>query len=365
MAMEPTKKGWEYASHFSYTRFNLYETCPFAYAERYIRKKKDRVGAPALMGRLCHEIAAEYDRHLLKMNAQTDITVLPEITRRLFYQNEKGQPRGLPMEALDEVMEIMETFGQMHIFNPDTTVDIEEPWQFELDPDTLFWVVIDRLEIDGHRAKIVDYKTEWKIKSQDELKKDKQLRIYAWAVITKYPQVTEVQAQLEYLRHGVVLGPVELNPDDAASIEEDIRDKIAQIKSTTKFEATPGEGCSWCSYIESCPALKEMGDVVCTSAEDAQRIHRELLLLEKQVEDRKEALKAWCTVHGPIETNGVARGFFATTTKSINDKAKFYELLKQHGENPLDYMSVDNRRAKKLEKKPELAEALADRKSVV
>lgn len=340
--------------HYSYTRLGLFEICPRAYKLKYVDRVPEAPSDALIIGRLVHEIIAEYDRHLLANNLETDITVLPEITRRVFYR----EPNQLGSNRLPEIEAIMETFAQSHIFHPALTVGIEEQIKIQLTPDITFWGVLDLLEIDGTTATIVDYKTDWAVRSQAEVEKDFQLQVYAWAVTKEYPQVDTFKARLEFVRHAVIR-EVEIDAAAVAKTEAKLLGLIDQVEKECEFAPRPGAGCSWCSYIEMCPALKNLnGQIICKSQEDAVRIAGELALLEKQVADRKEALKQWCTVNGMVEANGLAWGFYPTISKSIEDPRRFAEIVSGLGDDPYNYLTVDGRKAKKLWNKPEVAAAL-------
>lgn len=182
--------------HYSYTRLGLFETCPRAFKLKYVDRLPEAPSDALVIGRLVHEIIAEYDRHLLQNGLETDVTVLPEITRRVFYK----EPNQLGSTGLAEIEAIMETFAQSHVFHPGVTVGIEEQIKLQLAPDMMFWGVLDLLEIDGTTATIVDYKTDWVVRSQAEVEKDFQLQVYAWAVTREYPQVDTFRARLEFVR---------------------------------------------------------------------------------------------------------------------------------------------------------------------
>ncbi|MBC7340920.1 MAG: PD-(D/E)XK nuclease family protein [Clostridia bacterium] len=348
--------------HYSHTRFSLFEACPRAYKLQY----RDRVPAAAseavLIGRVVHKIIAEYDRHLLARGLETDITALPEIAARVFYQ----EPSALGSAGFAEVMRIIEGFGGAHVFHPDVTVGIEEQIKFEVSPGVMYWGVLDLLEIDGDKATIVDYKTDWRVRTEAEVERDPQLAIYAWAVKREYPQVEEFEARLEFVRHGVVRHAC-IDERDVEQAESRVLGMIAQIEAEKEFAPRPGAACSWCGYAGVCPAVRNIGSgqVVCASAEDAKRIAGELALLERQVEDRKKALSAWCAANGPVESGGLVWGHWATPSKAVEDAKHFAELVEAMGEDPWQYLSVDGRKLKKLlaeeEKAAALAAALVDR----
>jgi hypothetical protein len=345
-----------YPKHYSYTRFDNYDTCPRMYYKKYKdpdRKKfPEKPSEPAMIGKFLHAAIAEYDRHLLKNQLLTDVTVVPEIARKLFF----GTNTGLDPSFFGEVSEILDRFAGVHIFNPYTTVGIEEMEPLELAPDTCFWVVFDRLEIEGEEATIIDYKSDHKIRSRSDVEKDLQLHLYAWAVSKLYPQVTRFNIALEFIRHGKRMDPLTIDLQGVEHTEEKIFSRIKMMEADLKCDPKPGAGCAWCNFTETCPALKNISPdrIVVSNKAEALRVATELTLLENQVSQRKEALKAWCVPNGAVELNGLQWGHFARDKKEY-PLVKFREVCQQFSVNPDNYLKVDGMGVKKLFKNKEMA----------
>jgi RecB family exonuclease len=331
--------------YYSHSRFELFETCPAAYKKKYIDEEPETPSAPLIIGKLIHQVIQEYDRHLLDNKLQTDITELDDISRRLFYQTALA----LGTERWGEVEKIVQTVGEMHIFYPAVTVGIEEAFEIDMDMGGItFKGIMDLLEIQNNEATIVDYKTDWRVRSQTEVNKDAQLHRYALAVHKYYPQVNIFKGRLEFVRSGIVR-EIEIDIADIYNTEQSIRELINRIENETEFSPQPGEGCTWCSYTETCPALKNLSNqIICVSLADAAQIVGELAILEKQVADRKKALQPWCNKNGSVSLNGISWGYFPSITQKIKDAAKFITVLKGADMDPSPYLSVDMKKAKKL-----------------
>lgn len=347
--------------HYSHTKLEEHEACPLMFKRKRIDKIAEKRNYPMQMGSLAHDFKARYDRHLQEKMLETDITVVPDMVRDTFLNPE--EPHTLPMIALDELMAICEKSAATHIFNPYTTVAIEEMWKIPiLNGTKLFWAKIDKLEIEGDTATVVDYKSDWRVRSRAELEKDPQLRRYAWCTRMQYPQVKRVQARLEFIRHGVIPDPIDLDVEDMTKAEQEILGGIYRIENTVVFEATPGDACSWCGYSEFCTVPKEAakaGQIIVTTPEEAQRIVGELAVLEKQVADRKAALKPFCVKQGNVATNGLEWGFWTVDSKGFNDVPAFKRIMTEAGRDPDPYMTVDNKKAKPLLNEPDLGPKLA------
>ncbi len=330
--------------HYSQTRLNLFETCPCAYKFKYVDHMPGTSSEAMAIGKVVHEAIAEYNRHLLKNKLETDVTAIMEIAYEVFYK----ETNIIGTSRLGEIEQIMENFAQSHILNLKTTVGIEETIKTQISDDVCFMGIIDLLEIDGDTATIIDYKTDWAVRPQYEVDRDFQLRVYAWLVAREYPQVTNFKAKLDFVRHSIVR-EVEMDIGDVLRTEAKLLGLVRLIENEKEFPPQPGAGCAWCNYIEKCSALKNISNMtICKTKEDAIRIAGELAILEKQVSDRKEALKNWCTVNGPVVVNGLQWGFYPTLSKDIDDIQRFIDIVKELGDDPYRYLSVDGRKTRKL-----------------
>jgi len=342
--------------HYSQTRLSLFEMCPCAYKFKYVDHVPEAPSEAMAIGRVVHEAIAEYNRHLLKNKLETDVTAVMEIAYGIFYK----ETNIIGTSRLDEIEQIMENFAQSHIFNLKTTVGVEETIKTQISDDAYFMGIIDLLEIDGNTATITDYKTDWAVRPQYEVDRDFQLRVYAWLVAQEYPQVINFKTRLDFVRHSIIR-EVEMDIGDVIRTEAKLFRIIRLIENEREFPPKPGAGCAWCSYIEKCSALKNISNVtICRTKEDAIRIAGELAILERQVSDRKEALKNWCTVNGPVVANGLQWGFYPTLSRDIDDIQKFIDIVEELGDDPYKYLSVDGRKAKKLWSRNDIAAMLGE-----
>ncbi len=329
--------------HYSYTRLNLYDNCPLAYKRKYIEKRSEEKSVPLLIGSGAHKLAELYDRHLLEHNLATDITAAPAIIEAAYADREMAD---LKREHWDEAERVFRYFVESHILEPANVVGIEEMLKISMpDLGCLFWAKIDRLETSGEKAIITDYKSDWNVRSQADVEKDFQLAVYAWSVARLFPHINEFLVRLDFIRHGTVR-EVELTMADYERTEKRICQMIAAIEADKKFAPTPGAHCSWCSWSEDCTAISNM-TIACGCPEDAHRVASELALLKKQVGDREDALRSYCTVAGPVTAGGLTWAHWTERTKEW-DVREFVATL---GDPAYDYLSVNSTKVKPLLKK--------------
>lgn len=344
---------------YSFSRLNLFESCPAAFKAKYIDKIPEAPSEALLTGGLIHKIIAEYTKHCLECAVQTDVTEIPAIAQRCFYE----QPAGLGSSKYGEILSLAQYFADTHQANIQYLVGIEEWIQAELAGGKyLFRGIIDRLDIEDSAATITDYKTDYQIRSQSDVEHDFQLAVYAWLVSREYPQVEQFEVRLDFVRFNVQRSAV-FERGQVEKIEGQILALIGQVEKAIaerKFPPRPGHFCAWCGYSSRCPAAKQIPADVrpITGAEDARAVAEELAILERQVAVRKEALKAYCSQAGPVEANGLTWGFQKVGGLGIENVEGFVQILNEHGLDPRPYLTVNGTKIKKLWEKNGLGEKL-------
>lgn len=329
--------------NLSYTAIHLYEQCPYRYRVERVDRRIPPPSEPLLVGSTAHLAIAEYLRHLIAEDLQTDVTWWEEAVSRA---EAKAREEGLFLspKQCEQVSEIVEFFVGSHLFHPSRIVGVELPLEIELESAT-FRAVIDLLEIEDGAPVVRDWKTSWAVPSS--VQEDLQLRIYAWMVCERFGY-DEVRCELDFVRHGAVRR-AEFGPEDHEQTERRVTRTMRLIAGETSWRATPGSHCAGCPWANDCPAITD--DVLAIkSREDAARFAGEILVLEKQVENRRELLRAWCAEEGPVEVGGEVFGHLASRDGgwTVTDKPAFAAILEQHGLNPWDYFHVSFTKLKQI-----------------
>jgi len=333
--------------HYSYSRLNLYDNCPRSYKLKYLEKREEPPSRPLRIGSAVHETIAAYDKHLVSERVQTDITWAPraleEAKKALANPKRRGGPTKLASDEWAEVEDIFTAFVDSHILDPEHVAAIEEMHRISMDGYT-FWAMIDLMEISGGGPRITDYKTDRHVRSDAEVKNDFQLGTYAWAIHT-LSGYEEVYCQLDFVRYRTTKG-VLFDLEAIKKVEKRVFDLIEAIRAEKEWAPTPGSHCSWCPWSEECPAVSDL-PVKVTTPEDAERVAGEVLVLEKQLKDRKAALKDWTAVGGALVVGGQEFGHFESRSLKP-DVPAFIELMDDIGKDPYAYINVDGRKLKPL-----------------
>jgi putative RecB family exonuclease len=350
---------------YSFTRFDLFETCPAAFRFKYIDKVPETPSRPLLLGSFIHEVLEHYNKHLYGNHVQTDVTSLPLIARRLFY----AKPTGLTGNDLAEVEAILTRYAGSHILNLNTYAGSEELMRWDIDDQRTVWCKVDELHIDGDIALINDFKTDHQLRTRAEVGRDMQLKIYCWMAKQHYPQVNRFAVALDFVRHGVVLRvPAKegtfLELDAVADADTYIRGMIQLIEAERKWEPKPGAGCAWCAYIDRCPAIRDTsfgsGRVVIASDAEAAAAANQLALLDAQSKRLKDGLKVWCNAAGTVESNGLAWGFHLTPSLRIDDVPGFIHAAREAGHDVSELLAISTDDLRRATRRDAGLEAIAD-----
>jgi CRISPR/Cas system-associated exonuclease Cas4 (RecB family) len=325
----------------SYSALSLYESCP----RRYLLERVEQRAAPEspalLLGSAVHAAIAAYLKHLRDEGLATDITWAAQAMKAA-EEALAGNGRILGGDLREEAEEIFRTFVGSHAFDPADIAEVELSEKVDLPDGVQFFGVIDLLEVRDGLAVVTDWKTDWAVRGQAEVERDFQLRAYAW-MVSKLYGYEEVVCRLDFVRHPGAVREALFGPEDMARTEERILRTVESLQTDKEWRPSPGSHCSWCPWSEDCPAVSDL-PVSITTSEDAKRIAGEILVLEKQLKDRKEALKAWTAVEGTVTVGGQEFGHHESRSLRVTDIPAFIALLEEAGKDPYGLLSVDGRK---------------------
>jgi hypothetical protein len=336
---------------YRYSTLSKYAQCPRAYLYQ-------RDGVPTLdadimrAGSTAHAIYEAYARHCLLSETETDITAMPEIAAR------HGVPEGSALynALIAPWLENGHTFPAYEVIALEETLAITEGGELTQPDAGDCWLhgTVDVIRANDNPALLIiqDYKTGFSTDANPL-----QMRIYALLALTAYPAYCICDCFYDFTRFNVVKR-LELFQADLPVIMAEVRGLAEAIENDEDFTAKPGEHCLSCQWRHTCEAKPECVAIIEDEAQAAQAVEA-ISLLQRDLDNQKKLLKAWCVSNGPVSRNGVEWGNHVTGTDGFNDARQFHEAALAIGEDPLEYMTVDNRRAARLRRKGEWPEELA------
>ena len=355
----PHVKPW----NLSATAAELWNACPFAFSLRYEQGIEEVRGRPLRIGALLAMTVEKYLTHCAEQKVATDVSAFEHIARDVY----ATQGVGLGLDALDEVLRIGTFYVQQHTLDLEHLVGVEV-WlppkgspDFELAGRRVVGK-LDELYMDdvGTTATIVDAKSNWAVWSERETRAKLQARLYPMLVLHSFPDVDQVRVVFDFVRHGAVReivwtrGEIEVERDNLEALAR-------QMQKPGVRPATPGDHCGICGYVSRCPVFRTARTygvfIIPTNDEEAEKVVETLLVLEAGVKQRKDALRAYTSGHGPIELNGIRVGHFTRETPVVEPHA--FAAWCGEDIDPLDHLRLGPTELKRLvRKRKSLAELI-------
>lgn len=249
---------------YSHSKITTFENCPFQYKLHYIDKIKPESPETieCFMGDLVH-------RTLEKM--YKDMKFKKKVTKQIlikFYKDLWAK------EYTDDILVVKEEFSagnykkmgedfisryyEGHKDDDMTILGLETQDRMTL-PDGNSWHVrIDKLGCEGNTYYVCDYKTNSRMKDQEEADSDRQLAMYSIWVRDKFKDAKKVVLKWHMLAFGKDVTS-ERSPEQLKKLQGEVMEIISQIEKAEKEDNFPRKQsalCDYCGYREMCPSFK-------------------------------------------------------------------------------------------------------------
>ena len=235
----------------SYTQISLYQTCPLCYKLQYIDGLEPKEKGYFSFGTTMHDCA----EHFFKVKVPPP----PSLEELLQFYEQNWISAGY--ESTEEEAsyraygrEILAKFWELH--SPDFRMPIALEWMFYVDVEGVkLRGFIDRVDkLDSGGLNIVDYKTDKRLFTKDDLAQNLQLTLYQLAAEQSWYLPVE-RLTLYHLRSNT---PCSCGPRKQAQLEEakSLVLAVAEGIAAEKFPAIESERCP-CDFPEHCPYYRQ------------------------------------------------------------------------------------------------------------
>lgn len=264
---------------YSHSKLKVYEECALRFRYKYIDKiPEPQVPAkPALFfGTIIHSALEVLYKKIQQSGSAPSRNSLKQFVQEEMIkardEHDRLSDTVLLPEQFDDYMDLGKQmidryYDTYEPFKTGKVNGLEKMFNFELPNTQKLTGVIDRFDIDGDVATIVDYKTDKDIKPYSEfsLSHEQQMTSYAAWIMANYPHVVKtIRGKLIYLRLGREIER-DITPDAIHQAIQIITDKISVIEETL-FRYNMGEKeafwpsewpqCRRCAYQVMCPLWK-------------------------------------------------------------------------------------------------------------
>lgn len=277
-------------------------------------------GPEARVGHAVHAITAAVGwATVLRGETQPRPTDAESVANRILSTLDEGWDLG--QDQYDDVIALIRRWAPQASFSPGEK--FERKYAARLEGETITGT-IDRLVIDGERARIRDLKSG---QGRPARGPTRQLEVYAWLVLENEPDVEVVEAREDWIRFGIPTDTFEFWRGHLDHVEAWLRTRVRLIRQAYAAPALPVKPGGWCAQ---CPApttcsypewVREQGAV--RTVEDAERQFAALLVEEARVKHRKKLIREALEGLGEraLALNGEEIGFAPKVGSTLDSRA--------------------------------------------
>ncbi len=244
---------------YSHSRLQTFEQCPYKYKLKYIDKipVEYRKTVEAFVGEMVHKTLEILFRQILESNKILSKGELLKIYNMLWESEWDDQilvndQKNLSMYKYIGAKLISQYYTLNYPFNDLKTIAVETEEKIDLIDGSKYHIKIDRLAKDhDNNFYVIDYKTNNRMKSSEEVDKDRQLAMYSLWVLRNFPEAKLIYLRWDMLKFNKSILSVRTK-DQLTALEQYVVKLIKDIESTEEFIPRPSVLCKWCVYKNIC-----------------------------------------------------------------------------------------------------------------
>jgi len=337
---------------YSHSRLSTFEQCQYKYKLHYIDKIKVDIPTTieAFMGDLVHQT-------LEKLYKDLKFQKINSLKELLKFYNELWEK-----EFTDDILVVKEEYstenyrkmGEQYIidyytqytpFNQITILGLETMDKMRLSDGSHYHVRIDKLGCNGDTYFVCDYKTNSRLKNQEEADADRQLAMYSIWVKNKFKDAKKVKLLWHMLAFNKEVIS-ERSDEELDKLHKETVALIKKIENTKQFRRKTSNLCNYCVYKNQCPSFKHEFSIKDKPVKEFKKDDGVVLVdafaqyteqkreAEEKLEEIKENLIKFC------EQNKIDMVYGSNKKASVKEfmkivlpanKEKFIQLLKKKG----------------------------------
>ncbi len=239
----------------SFTRIDTFRSCPLRFRFQYVDRLPQRP-APALsFGSSVHAV--------LEWLHDRKVPVLPPLEETLGVLKDRWDSSGYAevdhaeqLRAYEHARDVVTAYhARVARTGLRTPVAVEAWFELPMGEDVTVVGAIDRIDADADgELHVVDYKTNRRARTRDQVAGSLQLGIYALAVAHLFGRLPRTVA-LDFVVPGVTVA-VERERLDLDAVPRIVAETAARIRAG-EDRPVPSRLCDWCDFRDACPAWPE------------------------------------------------------------------------------------------------------------
>ncbi|MDP1696121.1 MAG: PD-(D/E)XK nuclease family protein [archaeon] len=346
---------------YSHSRISTFEQCPYKYKLQYIEKAEPEIEntIEAFMGGIVHKCLEElYKRKKFKqrVSKETLIKEYKELWEKEYSEDIKvvKEDQGLTANNYKKMgQEFLENYYDKYSpFEQLTILGLETQDMMTLKDGSRWHVRIDKFACDDKgNYYVMDYKTNARMKDQEEADEDRQLAMYSFWVKDKFKDAKSVKLVWHMLAFNKEVVS-ERTPEQLKKLQDEVIAIIKKIENAKEYPTKVTALCNYCGFKYMCPSFKHQL-VLDEKAEESKKKFKDddgLKLVDefsetknklKELEEKQEALKADLLefakqkkvdiVYGSNMKAGIKEFEKLVLPDSDEDYKEFIDLLKKKG----------------------------------
>jgi putative RecB family exonuclease len=346
---------------YSHSRISTFEKCPYKYKLQYIEKAEPEIESTieAFMGDIVHRCLEElYKWKKFQQDVSKDklIKFYRDLWVREYSEDIKvvKADKGLSAENYKKMGEkfLSDYYDKYKPFEQLTILDLETQDRMTLPDGSQWHVRIDKFACDDKgNYYVIDYKTNSRMKDQEEADEDRQLAMYSIWVKDKFKDVKSVKLVWHMLAFNKEVVS-ERTDEQLKKLQDEVVSIIKKIESAKEFPTKVTALCDYCGFKGKCPSFKHQAELEAKQEESNKKFKDDagLKIVDefseiknklKELEDKQESLKADLIefakqkgidiVYGSNMKANIREFDKLVLPDSEEDYKEFIELLKSKG----------------------------------
>ena len=346
---------------YSHSRISTYENCPYKYKLQYIDKETPEIEntIEAFMGGIVHKCLEDlYKRKKFKqrVSKETLIKLYKDLWEKEYSEDIKvvKEDQGLTANNYKKMgQEFLENYYDKYTpFEQLTILGLETQDMMTLKDGNRWHVRIDKFACDDKgNYYVMDYKTNARMKDQEEADEDRQLAMYSFWVKDKYKDAKSVKLVWHMLAFNKEVVS-ERTPEQLKKLQDEVIAIIKKIENTKEYPTNVTKLCDYCGFKSKCPSFKHQLELEVKAEESIKKFKEDdgLKLVDefsevknklKEFEEKQESLKTDLiefakqrgldVVYGSNQKAAIKEFDKLIIPENDEDYHKFIELLKSKG----------------------------------
>lgn len=248
---------------YSHSRVSTYENCPYKYKLQYIDKINPEIEntIEAFMGDMVHQTLEKLykDKKFLKKTTKASlIKFYRGLWDKEYSEDIKIVKENLKPENYKKMGEkfLSDYYDTYKPFDQLTILGLETQDKMTLPDGNQWHVRIDKFACDDKgNYYVCDYKTNSRMKDQEEADSDRQLAMYSFWVRDKFKDAKSVKLVWHMLAFNKEVVS-ERTSEQLEKLQKEVVALIKEIENAKEFPTNVTPLCDYCGFRSICPSFK-------------------------------------------------------------------------------------------------------------